>query len=159
MIICMIAAMSENHVIWIDNKLPWHYSEDLQRFKARTAGSTVIMWRWTYESIGKKLPNRRNIVISRTVEYDEVECYNDPLLALEILENELWDEDEVFIIGGASLYTYFMDKAERLYLTQVKHVVEGDTFFPVFKEHFEEVERDTYDENLDFVSYRKKWVE
>jgi len=155
----MIAAMSENHVIGIDNKLPWHYSEDLQRFKARTAGSVVIMWRWTYESIGKPLPHRRNIVISTTANYDEVECYNDPQLALNILEDELGDEEEVFIIWGASLYAYFMDKADWLYLTEVKHIVQWDTFFPPFKEHFEEAERDTYDENLDFVTYRKKWVE
>jgi dihydrofolate reductase len=159
MIICMIAAMSENHVIWVDNKLPWHYKEDLQRFKARTKKSVVIMWRWTYESIGKPLPNRRNIVISRTQEYDEVEYYNDPQLALDVLEDELGDEDEVFIIWGESLYTYFLDKAERLYLTEVKHIVEWDTFFPEFGEHFEEVERDVYNENLDFVSYRKKRVE
>lgn len=159
MIVCMIAAMSKNHVIWVDNKLPWHYSEDLQRFKARTAGSVVIMWRWTYESIGKKLPNRRNIIISRTVKYDEVEYYNDPQLALDVLQDELGDEDEVFIIGGASLYTYFMDKTERLYLTEIKHVVEWDTFFPSFEAHFDEVERETYDDDLDFVTYRKKWVE
>ena len=155
----MIAAMSENHVIGVENKLPRHYSEDLQRFKARTAGSTVIMGRGTYESIGKPLPHRRNIVISRTMSYPEVESYNDPELALQVLENELGDDDEVFIIGGASLYTYFMDRAERLYLTEIKKIVEGDTFFPEFEEHFEEAERDAFDDELDFVVYRKKRVE
>ena len=88
--------------------------------------------------------------------YPEVECYNDPELALQILENELGEEDEVFVIGGASLYTYFMEKAERLYLTEVKKIVEGDTFFPQFSEHFEEAEREVYDDELDFVVYRKK---
>ena len=159
MILCMIAAMSQNRVIWIDNKLPRHYKEDLQRFKERTIEWVVVMWRWTYESIGKPLPNRRNIVISRTAHYNELECYNDPQLALDILDDELWEEDEVFIIWGASLYTQFIDTTERLYLTEVKHVVDGDTFFPVFEEHFEEVERLVYDENLDFVTYRKKRVE
>lgn len=159
MILCMIAAMSENHVIWANGTLPRHYREDLQRFKVRTAGNVVIMWRWTYESIGKPLPNRRNIVISSTATYPEVECYNDPETALAILEQELWAEDEVFVIWWASLYGYFMKRAERLYLTEVKHVVEGDTFFPPFKEHFEEVERQIYDSDLDFVIYRKKRID
>jgi dihydrofolate reductase len=78
---------------------------------------------------------------------------------LDILEDELGDEEEVFIIGWASLYTYFMNKADWLYLTEVKHVVQWDTFFPTFEEHFEETERESYDKNLDFVTYRKKWVE
>ena len=148
--------MSQNRAIGIDNKLPWHYSEDLQRFKTRTAGNVVIMGRWTYESIGKPLPNRRNIVISTTANYPEVECYNDPQLALDKLAIELGEEDEVFIIGGASLYSYFMDTAQWLYLTEVKRIIEGDTFFPAFEEHFEEAEREVYDDDLDFVIYRKK---
>ena len=148
--------MSQNRAIGIDNKLPWHYSEDLQRFKTRTAGNVVIMGRWTYESIGKPLPNRRNIVISTAANYPEVECYNDPQLALDKLAIELGEEDEVFIIGGASLYSYFMDTAQWLYLTEVKRIIEGDTFFPAFEEHFEEAEREVYDDDLDFVIYRKK---
>lgn len=159
MILNMIAAISQNRVIGIDGQLPRNYSEDLQRFRAMTAGHPIIMGRGTYESIGKPLPNRRNIVISRTQQFDEVETYNDPEIALSILKNELGDEDEVFVIGGASLYTYFMDKAERLYLTEIKHTYEWDTFFPKFEEHFEEVERETYNDDLDFVSYRKKRVE
>lgn len=151
--------MSQNHVIGIDGKLPRHYSADLQKFKAITAGNTVIMWRWTYESIGKTLPHRRNIVISRSEDYPEVEHYNDPELALDILEDELGDEDEVFVIWWASLYEYFLDKAERLYLTEIKHVYQWDTFFPEFEEHFEEVEREVYNDDLDFVTYRKRRVE
>ena len=155
----MIAAVSQNSVIGIDGKLPRHYSEDLQRFKAMTAWCPVIMWRGTYESIGKPLPWRRNIVISRSQKFDEVECYNDPELALEVLENELWENDEVFIIWWASLYKYFMNKADRLYLTEIKKTYEWDTFFPDFSEHFEEVERQIYNDELDFVTYRKKRVE
>lgn len=159
MILNMIAAVSQNGVIGIDGKLPRHYSEDLQKFKAMTAGYPVIMGRGTYESIGKPLPWRRNIVISRTQQFDEVETYKDPELALEILDDELGDEDEVFIIGGASLYKYFMDKADRLYLTEIKKTYEWDTFFPDFSENFEEVEREKFNDELDFVTYRKKWVE
>jgi len=159
MIINMIAAVSQNGVIGIDGKLPRHYSEDLQKFKAMTAWYPVIMGRGTYESIGKPLPWRRNIVISRTQQFDEVETYKDPELALEILNDELGAEDEVFIIGGASLYKYFMDKADRLYITEIKKTYEWDTFFPDFSQHFEEVEREKFNDELDFVTYRKKWVE
>ena len=155
----MISAVSQNRVIGKDNKLPWHYSADLQRFKAITAGNTVIMGRWTYESIGKPLPKRRNIVISTTMTYPEVECYHDPQLAIDILEDELGDEDEVYIIWGATLYGYFMEKAEWLYITEIKKTYSWDTFFPPYKEHFEEVEREVYNDELDFVTYRQKWVE
>jgi dihydrofolate reductase len=75
---------------------------------------------------------------------------------LDKLAIELGEEDEVFIIGGASLYSYFMDTAQWLYLTEVKRIIEGDTFFPAFEEHFEEAEREVYDDDLDFVIYRKK---
>jgi dihydrofolate reductase len=94
----MIAAMSQNRVIGKDNQLPRHLSEDLIRFKAITAGHTVIMGRSTYESIGKPLPNRRNIVISRKKTFTELEQYTDPQEAIDRLEVELDHEDEVFII-------------------------------------------------------------
>lgn len=155
MIVCMIAAMSSNRVIGKDNGLPWHYSEDLKRFKSLTMWSPILMGRSTYESIGKPLPWRRNIVISRTKHFDEVELYNDPELALGILDNELDEHDKVFVIGWASLYSYFLKSAQRLYLTEIKKIYEWDTFFPEFKDHFEEVEREER-EALDFVLYRKK---
>lgn len=117
------------------------------------------MWRSTYESIGKPLPRRRNIVLSRTQKFPEVECYDNIEEILWILENELADTDEVFVIGWASLYEYFMDKAEWLYLTEIKRTVKWDTFFPVFDDHFEEAEREIYDDELDFVIYRKKRTE
>ena len=154
----MIAAISENRVIGKDNTLPWHYTEDLQRFRHRTSGNVVIMWRGTYESLGKPLPNRRNIVISRTMTFPEVECYTSPEDTLGVLQNELADEDEVFVIWWASLYSYFMPQADWLYLTEIKRVYEWDTFFPEFEEHFEEAEREVYSAALDFVLYRKKWV-
>lgn len=158
MILCMIAALSANRVIGKNNKLPRHLPEDLKRFKQLTLGSTVIMGRQTYESIGKPLPKRRNIVISRSKTFEEVETYNDPEIALTTLEDELDEHAEVFVIGGATLYTYFMDRAEWLYLTELKESYAGDTFFPDFAEHFEEVERSRYDA-YDFVTYRKKRIE
>lgn len=159
MIICMIAAMAENRAIGIDNKLPWHYPDDLQRFKALTMDTVVMMGRNTYESIGEPLPYRRNIVISRTMKFPEVETYTTPELALDMLEEELDQEDELFIIGGASLYEYFLDKAQRLYLTQIKRTYEWDTFFPHFEDHFDEIDRENFSSEIDFVTYRRKRVE
>ncbi len=158
MILCMIAAMSSNRVIGQNNKLPWHLPEDLKRFKELTLDSTVVMWRSTYESIGKPLPWRENIVISSTKTFPWTITYNDPELAYTLLEDECDEHDEVFIIWWATLYNYFIDRAERLYLTEIKEIYQWDTFFPDFEDHFEEVERiDKW--AYDFVTYRKKRVE
>lgn len=157
MILCMIAAMSSNRVIGKDNKLPRHLPEDLKRFKAITEWETVLMGRQTFESIGKPLPWRTNIVVSKQFAFPWITVYNDPELAYEVLEDELDEHDEVYVIWGASLYTYFLDRAERLYLTEIKAVYQGDTFFPAFEDYFEEVERIPHS-SYDFVTYRKKRV-
>lgn len=158
MILCMIVAFSSNYVIGKENKLPRHYPDDLKRFKDLTYGSAIVMGRATYESIGKPLPHRRNIVISRTESFDDVECFTDPEHAIAVLEEELGEHDKVFIIGGATLYNYFLEQTEWLYVTEIKKIYAGDTFFPAFEEHFEEVERISHDDH-DFVTYRKRWVE
>jgi len=116
------------------------------------------MGRQTYESIGKPLPKRRNIIISKSKAFEEVETYNDPEVALNTLEEELNEHEKVFVIGGATLYSYFIDRAEWLYLTEIKENYAGDTFFPGFADLFEEVERMSYDA-YDFVTYRKKRIE
>jgi len=154
----MIAAMSSNRVIGKDNKLPRYLPEDLKRFKDITAGETVLMWRQTFESIWKPLPWRDNVVISRTTEFPWVRNFNDPEIAFEALKSELGEQDELYIIWWATLYSYFLERTERLYLTEIKSVYQGDTFFPAFEEKFEEVERTPHGE-YDFVMYRKKWVE
>lgn len=160
MILSLIAAMSENRVIWKDNTLPWDYPEDLKRFRAITHWSAVVMWRRTYESIGKPLPWRRNVIISRSTEFPEVENYTNPDDAIAVLDNELWDEDQVFIIWWASLYEYFMEKADFVYMTEIPWMVTWwDTFFPAFEEHYDEIEREEWPDWLQFVTWRKKWVE
>jgi dihydrofolate reductase len=120
--------MSSNRVIGLNNKLPWHLSEDLKHFKSLTTGHTVIMGRKTYESIGKPLPNRRNIVISRNVNtfYDGVEMTHSLEDAFSISSND----EEVFIIGGSNIYEQSLDLVEQLYITEIKKTFEGDAFFP-----------------------------
>ncbi len=143
MSISLIVAAAENNAIGKDNALLWHLSADLKRFKALTTGHPVIMGRKTFESIGKPLPNRRNIVISRSVpaiEGCEVVVSVDEALAL------VKSGEEAFIIGGGSIYKALWDKADRLYLTSVKTALEGDTFIPEVKlDEWEEVKREDFD--------------
>lgn len=150
--ISLIAAMATNRAIGFQNQLPWHYSEDLQHFKTITSGQTIVMGYNTYLSIGRPLPNRRNIVLSsKTIE--GVECFpNIPTLIAQ-LEQE-WVA-EIFIIWGASIYAQFLPLADQIYLTQIKKEYQGDTFFPVFEEAFMESTRDVHEE-MDFILYKKK---
>jgi len=128
--ISLIAALSENHVIGKDNQLPWHISEDLKRFREITRGHPVIMGRKTFESIGKALPNRLNIVITRdlSLKYEDVVVVNSIEEAISIAEER--DPDEVFIIGGAQIYDQAIKIADKLYLTLVHTEIEGDAYFP-----------------------------
>ena len=130
--VSIIAAVAENGIIGRDGKLPWHLSEDLRRFKRLTMGHTIVMGRRTWESIGRPLPGRRMVVVSRQPQYrarpegvEVAACLND---ALRIAEAA--GDDEVFIIGGAELYRAALIKADRLYLTRVRAKVAGDTYFP-----------------------------
>jgi len=130
MILSMIAAMDNNRVIGIDNALPWHLPDDLKHFKAITLGKTIIMGRKTFLSIGKPLPKRRNLVLSRDPEFrsDGIEVFTDLDSALATCR----EEPEVVIIGGATLYAEALPRAQKLYLTQVDAEVTGDAFFPEF---------------------------
>lgn len=157
MILCMIAALSSNYVIWKDNKLPRHHPEDLQRFKHITLDSPIIMGKNTYLSIWKPLPRRRNIVISSKTIFPEVETYSTPDIAFQLLNEEVDTHDTVYVIGGESLYRYFLWQAEYLYLTEIKKEYVWDTFFPKFEEEFEEIERIPHSD-FDFVTYRRKRV-
>ncbi len=123
----IIAAIARNRGIGIGGKLPWHISEDLKRFKKLTTGHTVLMGRKTFVSIGRPLPNRRNVVLSRTL-IPHVETYSSVTAALDALA----DEERVFVIGGGELYSHLLAKADRLYLTIVDRDVEADTFFPEY---------------------------
>ena len=154
MIINMIAAMASNRIVGNNNQLPRHYSQDLQHFKKVTTGHIVVMGYNTFLSIGKPLPNRRNIVLSRTP-VEGVETY----ASIEDMKNQLESEhiDQIFIIGWASIYRQFLPIADVIYLTEIKKPYEWDTSFPEFEQDFVEVER-TPDESdeMDFVVYKRK---
>src|ERR1700761_4632805 len=127
MITSIIVAISENYAIGKNNKLLWHMPSDLRHFKNITTGHTVIMGRKTYDSVGKPLPNRRNIIITRqdiTIEGCEVVSSLDAAIAL------CKGEDEVFIVGGAEIYRQSMHVTDRIYLTIVHKQFDGDSFFP-----------------------------
>ena len=127
----MIAAMANNRVIGLDNKMPWHLPGDLQHFKKVTSGKPVIMGRKTFESIGRPLPGRRNIIITRNKDYHAsgIETVTTPEAALELVN----DVAEVMIIGGGNIYQQFLEQAQRLYLTFIDLDVEGDTQFPDYQ--------------------------
>jgi len=133
-IISVIAAMSENRVIGKDNKLPWYIPEDLAWFKEKTRGKPVIMGRKTHESIGKKLPGRLNIVISRDKDYISTIKYVYTYNSLEDAIKKYEGLDELMIIGGSELYKVAIPLADRMYLTRIGASFEGDTFFPAYDE-------------------------
>ena len=127
--ISIIAAVAENGVIGRGGQLPWHLADDLRRFKQLTMGHTVIMGRKTWESIGRPLPGRRMIVISRQADYRPENVGVAPSLDTAIGIAETSGENEVFVIGGAEIYRLAMLRADRYYLTLVHAEVEGDAFF------------------------------
>jgi len=128
--ISIIVAMDENRGIGIKNKLPWHLPKDLKRFRNLTLGHHVIMGRKTYENIGRPLQCRGNIILTYNQNFQAEGCIivHTPEEALFLAEE--YGDDEVFVIGGAEIYTLFLLKADRIYLTIVQTVVEADTFFP-----------------------------
>ena len=149
--ISMIVARSRNHVIGRDNQMPWKISADLQFFKRVTMGHPVIMGRKTWESIGRPLPGRPNIVVSRNkdLQLNGAEVVH----SLEEALNSLSEFSRVFVIGGEQLFTQAFDKADRLYITEIDLDIEGgDTFFEVpNKAAWKEVERAPGSENgIDF---------
>lgn len=139
--ISLIVAIAQNNAIGKDNDLLWHISEDLKYFKKTTNAKTVLMGRKTWESLPfKPLKNRRNIVVSSQKDYaiSGAELFNDTEMALEALKSE---KDEVFCIGGASLYKALLPKADKLYITRVYKDFEADVFFPEIDENVWEVKR------------------
>lgn len=134
MIISLIVAVSRNGVIGLDNQLPWHLPDDLRYFKSVTMGKPLIMGRKTHESIGRPLPGRVNIVLTRDRQWtaDGVVVVNDLDAAITAAKNACDDTnvDEVMIIGGEQIYKMTLDAAHRLYLTEVDADVQGDAYFP-----------------------------
>jgi dihydrofolate reductase len=132
MIISLIVAMDEGRGIGKDNHIPWRLSADLKRFKALTMGHHLIMGRKTYESIGRPLPGRTTLIITRNLNYQAEGCQIAHSLkgALELARTD--GEDEAFIIGGGEIFKHALPLADRIYLTQVRARLDCDTFFPDF---------------------------
>lgn len=149
MILSMIAALARNGVIGRDNQLPWHLPNDLKFFKATTMGKPIIMGRKTFESIGRPLPGRSNIVVSRdpNLLHEGVQVAGSVDEAVKLAEKIALRDgaDEVMVIGGAQLYEHYLPQADKLYLTRVYAVIEGDAYFPVFDEkEWLEVSRENF---------------
>lgn len=142
--ISMIAAMANHRIIGADNDMPWHLPADLKHFKAVTMGKPVLMGRKTYESIGKALPGRPNIVITSNESYslDDATVVH----SIEAAMQKAAAFDEVMIIGGGSIYDSMLSQAQRLYLTFIDLTVDGDTQFPDYEANanWQELFRETH---------------
>ncbi|MDX1497901.1 MAG: dihydrofolate reductase [Salinisphaeraceae bacterium] len=141
--ISLIVAMDENDLIGRDNDLPWRLSNDLRHFKQVTMGKPLVMGRKCFESIGKPLPGRRNIVLTRDPVWQAqgVEVANDFEQALSMTA----DVDEVMIIGGAQIYAQALERVECIYLTRIHASFEGDTYFPAVDwQQWEEITREEH---------------
>lgn len=159
----IIVAISNNNAIGKDNKMLWHLPEDMKRFKELTTGHVIIMGRKTFESLGKVLPNRKHIILTRDENYkvdnENVEIVND----ISQIDKYVNDENENFVIGGAIIYNQLMKKANKLYVTKVKENFDGDAYFPkinedewkvVGKEQRGKDEKNPYD--YEFITYVRK---
>jgi dihydrofolate reductase len=141
----LIVAMSSNGVIGKENQLPWHLPEDLKRFRLITNNNVVVMGRKTHLSIGKVLPNRLNVILSRDTKWYNplgdncVVCYS----VEEVIEK--FKYRDLFIIGGSEIYNQFLPHTDKIYLTLIDKDFEGDTYFPNLGDNWKEVERETFE--------------
>lgn len=159
MIVSIIAAMSRNRIIGVDGSIPWRIPADMSRFRDLTLGHTIVMGRKTFESIGRPLSGRKNIIISRDPAYHAEGALTASSLydALKIAE----DDGEVFICGGGEIYEQAIPSASRIYLTAVDFEVEGDTLFPPIQlNDFEEIARSRISEDppADFIILERKVI-
>lgn len=142
MIISMIAAMADNRIIGKDNQMPWHLPADFAWFKRCTMGKPVVMGRKTYESIGRPLPGRLNIVISR-----DASLFIEGVTTVTSIEQALevaGEVEEVMIIGGGAIYAACLPMANKLYVTHIEAAIDGDTQFPDWGDQFKETYSETY---------------
>ena len=135
MLISIIAAMGRNRAIGYQNTLPWRLPTDLQRFKQLTLGHHMIMGRKTFESIGRPLPGRTSIIITRKKDFQAEGCFIAHSLDAAIALAKSRGEQEAFIIGGAEIYAQALSKSDRMYLTMVEAEPEAEAFFPAFDEN------------------------
>jgi dihydrofolate reductase len=174
MILSIIAGIGKNNELGLENKLLWNLPRDMKHFRKTTSGHPVIIGQKTFESIGRPLPNRRNIILTRNTEYKKegIEVAHSIEETLELARTSPQpaplkgegenSEKEVFVIGGAQIYKQMIDRADRLYITHVDKEFTADTFFPtidmsvwkeISKEHFDV--DDTNNLPMDFVVYEK----
>lgn len=146
----IIVAVDEKRAIGKDNQLLWHIPEDLKHFKELTTGHAVIMGENTYRSIGRPLPNRTNIILSLTPDFAPAGCVVVRSLDEALDAARQHETEEIFIIGGASIYKQFLPRVDRLYLTRVAGVHEADTFFPEYDD-FTKVVSEEQHENGAYV--------
>lgn len=131
--ISLIVAMDQNRLIGKDNTLPWHLPADLQYFKKVTMGKPIVMGRKTFDSIGRVLPGRENVIVTRNRSYTNDNC--TVLYSVdEVKQFAEASEQEVFIIGGAEIFKEILPVADRLYITEIQESFEGDTYFPTIDE-------------------------
>jgi len=151
-----IAALAENRVIGAAGKIPWHLPEDFKFFREQTTGHTIVMGRKTWASLGRPLPRRRNVVVSRTLPPGDTTLPG--AMVVQSLDDvaKLPPMGDVWIIGGAEIYAQALPRCEELYLTHVAGKFDGDTFFPVYENLFEAIE--TVKETAEFkiVHYQRK---
>jgi dihydrofolate reductase len=155
-IISIIAAMTDNRVIGRDNAIPWHIPADMQRFRAITMGHPLIMGRKTFESIGRPLPGRKTVILTRSPDYRAEGCA--VVHGLGEALDECRGADEVFICGGGEVFREAMPLASRIYLTVVHIDVEGDTYFPDIPGEFAEAVRENIEGTIpfSFILYERK---
>lgn len=158
--IILISALAQNRVIGNGPKIPWHLTTDLKRFKRLTMGHPVVMGRKTFEAVGKPLPGRRNIVITRDIDWQHrgVEVFHSIDQLLPKMQTGTW-----FICGGGDIYKLFLPHADKMYLTHIDARFEGDAFFPEFDEHEWIVEHaeqhsadDFFPHSYSFVDYARR---
>jgi dihydrofolate reductase len=160
--IAAIVAVSTNFVIGKENKLPWHLPADLQHFKKLTSGHAILMGRKTYESIGKALPNRLNLILTRKLDFKAPNCFiiNSLQDACKIAEEQNYTK--LFVIGGAEVYKELLRSCQKIYLTEVQTVVEGDAFFELNKQEWQETSRNLMEKDeknayaMLFLEFEKK---
>ena len=164
-ILSMIVATADNNIIGKDNDMPWHLPADLAYFKKVTLGKPIIMGRKTYESIGRPLPGRRNIVISRNTDFkaEGIDTVSSVEQAIALVDGSDGSEgvEEIMVIGGGAIYKHCLPAANRLYITHIRAAIDGDTQFPDYDASWKKVssevrpkdEKNSYE--LDFSVYKR----
>lgn len=156
MTLAAIVAHDPNLLIGAKGGLPWHYSEDLKRFKRKTMGHSLLMGRKVFDELNHKpLPGRQNVVLSRTNSFDNVPTFQNVDQALDYLSNRDW----VFVIGGAEIYKLLLQYCTYLYVTYIHKTYEGDTYFPEYRDQintvWEPIQKEEH-EKFTFIDYRRK---